>query len=264
MTSTRQVQTRRGQNPAYDHLSHLVSTSSFLAARGGWAKPAVRFTACVGRGHGAAAGVAGGLIYGPLEDVTHLRRAKSLLQTYLKKHREIYENTPEAEEERQTTERRLAEVEQMLADAEAQAAAAPPMDGAIAEEPKAPALNIRQAKQDRLMEIRQTLELMKLDKRYKGMIVGGSVGAGLGLILIIASPVVAVQNVTEEFDGGGGGVDGSAAGVFWTGLLFTAVGVGILMPGVAKRKRLRRPVLTSRVTPYAGFGSYGVSATVNF
>ena len=47
----------------------------------------------------------------------------------------------------------------------------------------------------------------------------------------------------------GGGVDGSAAGVFLTGLLFTAVGIGVLIPGAVKRKRLRRPNLASRITP---------------
>jgi tetratricopeptide (TPR) repeat protein len=219
-------------------------------------------------------------VYEVSKDVTHLRRAKSLLETYLKKHNEIYEDTAEASEERTNTEARLAEVERMLAEADANAPAAPSMvpsgEGGTqqAGPEKAGPPDLGQAKMDRLHEIQTNPALKKKDRMYKGFIVGGAVGMGVGGGLMIAGGVIglgnAVEQTVDEFgnpvgvDSGGGGLDGSGAAVAGTGLLLTGAGLGFLVAGVILRKKLRKPRTISSVSPFRGYGSYGMSATLRF
>jgi tetratricopeptide (TPR) repeat protein len=220
-------------------------------------------------------------VYEVNKDITYLRRAKTLLESYLAKHREIYSDTPEAVEERKSTEVRLAEVEEMLANAEQeQSTTAPPSGAAPAPAPagtqptagppanETPGQKYARLRVERLREIERTPELKRLDRRYKAYIIGGGVGLGVGLIMLTSfaamdpNPTVfdPITGETEELGPGRRIATGAIGGLL-------TIGGGVFLGiGAVKRKKLRQPTpaQTATFAPYATPNGWGVAGSFSF
>ena len=216
-------------------------------------------------------------VYEVNKDITYLRRAKTLLESYLAKHREIYSDTPEAIEERKTTETRLAEVEDMLAKAEqeestpAPATTAVPSSGQAAAGPPAnetAGQRYARLRVERLREIERTPELKRLDRRYKAYIIGGGVGLGVGLIML--SSFAAMDPNATSFDPlTGETVDLGPGRRIATGSIGAVLTIGggvFLGIGAVKRKKLRQPTpaQTAAFAPYATPEGWGVAGSFKF
>jgi tetratricopeptide (TPR) repeat protein len=213
-------------------------------------------------------------IYEVSDDVTHLRRAKSLLQTYLDKHEQLYEDTPEAIEEREATASKLAEVDEMLAAAEAKLEqdGVAPTAGTTApktEEREPDPTDPANAKLARIQEIRADPVLNKQDKKNQAFILGGSVTAGAGGILMVVGLVYRPGGTVVTTDASGeestrdiGGPVGYV--LMGAGAAAVVAGVTVLAIGAKRRKALRAPRVEASLAPQLAPGRYGAGATLRF
>lgn len=208
-------------------------------------------------------------VYEVNKDITYLRRAKTLLESYLNKHKQLYEDTPKALEEREATAARLVEVEEMLKAAETEQAGGPASTGVAPEEAKGGKPDLTKAKLARMREIRADPALTKQNKRYGAFIIGGSVGTGVGATVLIVganrTPGTEVMTTnpdgtvsTEVIEGNSGYV------LMGVGAIALAAGITFLVIGTKRRKKLRTPRLESSFFPYATPQQAGMGASFSF
>lgn len=190
-------------------------------------------------------------------NLTHLRKAKLLLEDYLTKHEELYGDSESAVRERAQGRERLEEVRDLLAKGEALGETASPIpdprkDGpADAEQgqPEGPALT---PKQQRRVEIENDPELKKLDKKHTAFIIAGSVTLGVGVV------------------SGGAAIGGYAAtpigGIFLAtvGVAGIVTGATLLGVGVKRRKKLRQPVQLEAASAWVDGTGGGAAVRLRF
>lgn len=138
-------------------------------------------------------------------NVTHLRKAKLLLEDYLTRHRQLYGDDKEAAAERSEARDRLRMVEKKIEEAEARGEKATPITGPAggddatgegeetpteepeqAEEPKKQERQLspeQQARRDREQLIKTNPVLKRQYDKATGLTVGGGVMAGIGVVL---------------------------------------------------------------------------------
>lgn len=194
-------------------------------------------------------------------NLTHLRKAKLLLEDYLAKHQELYGGSEEAVLERTQGRERLELVKNMLDKGEAAGESASPIpdprrDGPASdvadqeqEQPEGPVLT---PEQQRRLEIDNDPELKKLDKKHTAYIIAGSVTLGVGVLA------------------GGSAIGGSAAtpiGALFLGTIGLAgivTGATLLGVGVKRRKKLRAPVQLESATAWVNGTGGGAAIGLRF
>jgi tetratricopeptide (TPR) repeat protein len=134
-------------------------------------------------------------------NVTHLRKAKLLLDDYLARHRQLYGDDENAVKERSDARDRLREVERMIAEAEARGEQATPIAGAGETEateavptepqqqqpekkPERPLSPEEQAERDRIELIKTDPVMRAKYQKATGLMVGGAVMGGIGIVLL--------------------------------------------------------------------------------
>ncbi len=209
------------------------------------------------------------------QDITHLRRAKTLLDRYLSNHQSLYGDSEGAVRDRADAQEKLDEVTARIAEAEAAGlgrsggeSSDPPAEGPEpAEATEEGELDLAQATLARREAIKNDPELRRKDKMYTGFIYGGGAAIGVGAVLVIvAGPVglatAAGNAASDPF--GGPYFDGTGGVVAVSGLLVAAGGVGLLTAGVVLRKKHRKPQLQARFAPYGSREGFGAAARFSF
>ena len=171
------------------------------------------------------------------QDITHLRKARALLTTYLESHVSLYGDKPEAVAERAEAKGKLQEVEATLAEVEAQAAAPPP------EGPPPPS-----AAGSAFPDPRTNPEYMAQYRKHRGLIIGGWVSfgvtfplwfisAGLGVAALSSDTVDLATDSTEDT----ANRQRALAGVFGVlGLATLTTGIVLFSVGYKRRNNLKR------------------------
>jgi tetratricopeptide (TPR) repeat protein len=226
------------------------------------------------------------------QDVTHLRKARVLLNDYLRNHERLYGTEAAAVQERAAAKARLEEVDRMLEKAPAGAAETAGagtaggggVDADAPESERSPSEDElrekqeRAAREQRLEQIRTDPELSRQDATAKKKIVTGAVLGGVGITLAVASwltfqlttPVDPVPSPTDpdpvdevEPRDRGAVIAGIVLGVGALGLL--GAGAALFGIGMKRRKELRRPTSAQAGwSPWAAPGSGGAVLTVRF
>jgi len=154
-------------------------------------------------------------------DVTHLRRAKGLLEHYLEEFKHINKPTEAARAEAADVEQRIASLDQAIKDAEAGGAGV------------SPAAAAKQQARDDEARIRQIIENdPELRKKYRsgrGMIIAGSITLGLGLLAIGALGSIDVDNEKDQ-----------AVALTLGGGALVITGAVLLPIGIVRFKRAKR------------------------
>ncbi len=194
-------------------------------------------------------------------NVTHLRKAKLLLEDYLNTHRQLYGDDAEATKERSGARDRLRQVEKMLTEAEAKGEKATPIgptepadaEGAD-EQPeekkpeKKPEKKLspeEQAQRDRIALLKSDPILKAKYQKASSQLVGGSVMAGIGIILVGVGGLSALAIPTCNINGLAPGCERNllivalATGI--PGLGLAAGGGAMLGIGLKKRRALKDP-----------------------
>lgn len=226
-------------------------------------------------------------------DGTYLRKARVLLNDYLRNHERMYGTGKEAVEERSAAKARLEEVDEMLADAPEGGGPAPTGDGdgddggdgAAADGGEDPPEEMseaqkreaeeRAAREARLQEIQSDPTLKAKDEAARKRIVTGAVLGGVGITLLAAAYVTVTIGTTvdptpdpgtvpDEELGTGALVAAIVLGVGGLGLL--GAGGGLFGTGMKQRKQLRTPPskATAVAVPWVGRGSGGATVLVRF
>ena len=225
-------------------------------------------------------------------DVTYLRKARVLLNDYLRNHERMYGTGKEAVEERSAAKTRLEEVDEMLADAPEGGGPAPSGDGGDADgddgggaTDEEPAKEMsadekreaeeRAAREARLQEIQTDPTLKAQDEAARKRIVTGAALGGVGITLLAAAYVTVSLGTTvdstpdpgdvaEPEIGTGALVAAIVLGVGGLGLL--GAGGGLFGTGMKQRKQLRTPPqkATALAVPWVGRNSGGATVLVRF
>ncbi|KIG14030.1 hypothetical protein DB30_07297 [Enhygromyxa salina] len=223
----------------------------------------------------------------------HLRKAKILLQNYRDEHVQLYGDDPAALEERASTDERLAEVEQKLAESEAKGETAVPLDDPSPEPVVDPATQPQPQPQSvpppkpltpqMIWEEEVKADPVLGPKWAKGrsQVVGGIVLTSIGSLFLIGTVAMiglgANLRATSEttcdpvfdtcttLDGTGAFVTGGVLGVI--GLSLAAPGAALIAVGAKRRGEVKkakpRPV---SLVPYLNpkHGSGGMTFTLQF
>lgn len=212
-------------------------------------------------------------VYEISKDVTHLRRARTLLDRYLSNHQKLYGDAPEAAKDRADAQSKLEEIDARLAEVESQAPApatggdtSTPASTPVAAEDEEP--DLAQQKLARIRQIREDPKLRRKDKLYTGLIWGGTAVTVVGGILLIAAPSVGVSaalNNAADDPTSGNYFRGAGGAVAVSGLLVAAGGVGMIITGTVLRKKHRapRPAEVS-FAPYKHRTGFGAAAQIRF
>lgn len=199
-------------------------------------------------------------------NVTHLRKAKLLLDDYLARHRQLYGDDEKAVKERSDARDRLREVEKMIAEAEARGEQATPIATAggtetapggegeagesesepeQAEEPPEPLSPEEQAQRDRIELLKTNPVLRAKYQKATGLMVGGAVMGGIGIVLVavgglsaMAIPNCDVTGLTPNCDRN---LLIAALVTGIPGLGLTAGGGAMLGIGLKRRSALKDP-----------------------
>lgn len=144
-------------------------------------------------------------------NVTHLRKAKLLLDDYLARHRQLYGDDEKAVKERSDARDRLREVEKMIEEAEARGEEATPIatpgetgttgdDGEPATDEREPekkpekALSPEeQAKRDRIQLLKTHPVAKARYSKATSMTVGGGVMGGIGIVLLASGALAGMS-----------------------------------------------------------------------
>lgn len=228
----------------------------------------------------------------------HLRKAKILLENYREEHSQLYGDDPAAIEERASTDERLAQVEQKLAESEAKGETAVPLDdggeAAVADPAltptPTPAPLPTQLTPQMMWEQEVKLDPVLGPKWAKGrsQVVGGVVLTSIGSLFLLGTiglvawgaqlransnacdpldtdPLDPFLDTCGTFDGTGAFATGGVFGVI--GLSLAAPGVALIVLGAKKRSDVKkakpRPVaLVPYLNPKRGTG--GMTFTMRF
>jgi hypothetical protein len=221
----------------------------------------------------------------------HLRKAKILLENYRDEHARLYGDDPAAAAERASTDERLAQLEQKLAESEARGETAVALDDGpdpvapVTGPAPGPAPPPAQLTPNQIWEqqIKADPELGPKWDKGRSQIVGGAVLTGIGSLFLLGTVAMVgwggqlrtasqqpcdpadFLNVCSEFDGTGAFVTGGVFGVI--GLSLAAPGIALIAIGAKRRSDVKkarpRPVsLVPHLDPKRGSG--GVSFTMQF
>jgi len=228
-------------------------------------------------------------------DVTHLRKAKLLLEDYIAEHERLYGNDAQATQERADARLRLAELTRQLEEAERGAAVAPaPTPSPVAPAPGTSGVKdyLAEAKLMRLRELKADPAVAPDYRHARGLIAGGWATFGVGAgVLVIGAPTVALANLTDEARDASTSEDYALDNRAWgaitagIGVGLMAIGGGLLAGGYTWKKKLEEPTpqniddakakLSARrepvplhqrlaLSPWGGRGGAGAVLTVRF